>query len=352
MSDAAPVREEDAFDVASFAAWLGSLDPALGVEPSVRQFTGGASNLTYLLTYPDRELILRRPPRGAHTGTAHDMGREHDLQAALGRVYPLVPRMVASCADAAVIGSPFYVMEAVRGTILRATIPRSLGLDRSGVATLCHNALDALIELHSVDVRAAGLSSLERGPGYVRRQIEGWSRRMRAARTGRDGSFETVMRWLAEHQPHDQPHTLIHNDFRFDNLVLAPEDPTRIVGVLDWEMATVGDPLLDLAGALAYWVQADDDRVIRGLRLQPTHTPGMMTRAEVVDYYCSRRGIDMDPFRWAWYEVFGLFRLAVIAQQIFYRYHHGQTTNPKFKKFRWLVQYLELRCRATMLGLR
>jgi aminoglycoside phosphotransferase (APT) family kinase protein len=352
VSDVGEVRAEDAFDVDRLAAWLVRVDPSLVGTPAVRQFSGGASNLTYALSYPDRDVILRRPPRGAHVGTAHDMGREYAVQAALRTAYPLVPHMVANCTDPEVIGSPFYVMERIEGTILRKSIPSSLGLAPADVERLCRNAIDAVIDLHGVDVQAAGLSDLDRGAGYVSRQVAGWSSRMRAARTGRDAAFEAVMDWLAEHQPPDQPHTLIHNDFRFDNLVLAPSDPTQIVGVLDWEMATVGDPLMDLAGALAYWVQADDDRVMRAMRLQPTHTPGMLTRDQVVDYYCDRRGIAMDRFRWTWYEVFGLFRLAVIAQQIYHRYHHGQTTNPAFKKFRWLVSYLELRCRATMAGLR
>ena len=202
------------------------------------------------------------------------MRRESDIQASLGHVYDQVPTIVAYCGDESVIGSEFYVMERLVGTILRRDIPASLGLSRDGVNLLCRNALDTLVDLHRVDVAAAGLDGLGKGHGYVERQVKGWSARYRKARTPNVGSFEPVMEWLEANRPEDVGQVLIHNDFRFDNLVLAEDDPTRIVGVLDWEMATVGDPLMDLGGAMAYWVQASDDPVAKALRLQPTHTPG------------------------------------------------------------------------------
>ena len=250
--------------------------------PEVRQFSGGASNLTYLLRYAaGRDLILRRPPTGTKARGAHDMGREHRIMSALAPVFPQVPEMVALCEDDALIGSPFYVMERLVGTILRRDIPPELGLDEAEVRRLCTNALDTLVALHRVDVEAAGLASLSRGPGYVARQVGGWSERYRRARTDDVGDFEDVMAWLDAHQPEDVAQALIHNDFRFDNLVLSLDDPTEVIGVLDWEMATIGDPLMDLGGAIAYWVQADDDEPFVANRLQPTHAPGMLTRAEV-----------------------------------------------------------------------
>ncbi len=352
---AGPVRDEDAFDTAAVALWLrhhasgtGGLD---GI-PEVRQFSGGASNLTYLLRYPPavpgevgRDLILRRPPSGTKARGAHDMTREHRIMTALGPVFGKVPTMVALCEDDSVIGSPFYVMERLVGTILRRDIPPELGMGEADVRRLCLTALDTLVALHRVDVDAAGLGELGRGPGYVARQVGGWSERFRRVRTEDVGDFEDVMRWLDARRPDDVGQVLIHNDFRFDNLVLAPDDPTRVIGVLDWEMATVGDPLMDLGGALAYWVQADDDAAFAQFRLQPTHTPGMLTRAEVVAYYADRMGLTVDPARWVFYEVFGLFRLAVIGQQIYYRFHQGQTTNPAFGLFHEVVVYLEGRCR-------
>ena len=389
-----PVRDEDAFDVAAVDRWLrarladtnqtdpaqadparngaaqagppqagsppagaaeekpaedapprGPLPPGL---PEVRQFSGGASNLTYLLRYPDRDLILRRPPIGRKAAGAHDMGREYRVQKRLRPVFPQVPRMVAFCDDPAVLGADFYVMERVPGIIPRRDFPPELTLDPQATRRLAFAVVDVLIRLHELDPVASGLADLGKGSGYTERQVRGWSRRYRDARTENVPSFEPVMEWLAERIPADVTTCVIHNDFRFDNLVFDPSRPgpdglPRISAVLDWEMATLGDPLMDLGGALAYWVQEDDDEFYRTIRRQPTNAPGMPTRAEVVEYYGRRRGLDVS--HWLFYEVFGLFRLAVIAQQIYYRYFHGQTTNPKFKDYWRLVTYLEERCR-------
>lgn len=346
VAGAREVRPEDAFDVARVATWLAAQDAGLTGrgEPDVREFYGGASNLTYLLRYPGRDLILRRPPAGHKAKGAHDMEREFRIQHQLAPVFAYVPRMVALCTDDSVLGSEFYVMERVAGLVPR----RELGVELSEEQTrlLCARAIDLLVDLHSVDPVAAGLADLAKGEGYVTRQVSGWSQRFRQARTGRrDNSFEKVMGWLADHQPADAGHCLIHNDFRLDNLVLDPDDATRPIALLDWEMATVGDPLMDLGGAMAYWVQADDNRLMRLTRRQPTQMPGMFTRREVVDYYCLRTGRTVTDREWTFYEVFGLFRLAVIAQQIWYRYTRKQTTNPAFRHFGFFVLMLEWRCR-------
>jgi aminoglycoside phosphotransferase (APT) family kinase protein len=337
------VRAEDAFDVGALDAWLSERTTDLSGPPEVRQFSGGASNLTYLLRYPGRDLILRRPPAGTKAASAHDMAREYRVQGSLKPVFPYVPEMVALCQDHAVLGSDFYVMERVPGTILRKDVPPDLGLDRAGARQLCESAIDRLADLHRVDPGAAGLADLGKGPGYVGRQVEGWSRRYRAAKTWNVPSFEKVMRWLEANQPDDVDACVIHNDFRLDNVVLAPDDPQRIVGVLDWEMATIGDPLMDLGGALAYWVESGDGRLMHFLRRQPTDAPGMLTREEVVAHYAARSGRPVDD--WAFYEVFGLFRLATIAQQIYHRYNHKETRNPAFRHFWIAVNYLDRRCR-------
>jgi aminoglycoside phosphotransferase (APT) family kinase protein len=339
------VRAEDAFDVEAMTAWLRDhTDDAPEGTPQVRQFPGGASNLTYLLGYPDRELILRRPPHGAKAKSAHDMAREYTIQSRLRPVFGLVPDMVAFCDDQSVIGSDFYVMGRLDGTILRRDLPDGLTLTGTEARTLCEGFLDVLVSLHRVDPSAAGLDELGRGSGYVARQVAGWSDRFRRARTENVGDYERVRGWLAEQQPPDVGTSVIHNDFRLDNVVLAPDDPMRVVGVLDWEMATLGDPLMDLAGALAYWIQADDDEAFLAFRRQPSHLPGMLTRAEMVEGYTSRMGLSLAPEQWLFYEVFGLFRLGVIAQQIYYRYHHGQTTNEAYARFLPVVQYLDVRC--------
>jgi aminoglycoside phosphotransferase (APT) family kinase protein len=346
IEGAGPVRDEDAFDVGAVVAWLRAQGVAVEGEVEVRQFGGGASNLTYSLRSSGpgggRDLILRRPPAGQKAKGAHDMGREYRIQAALAEPFGLVPTMVAHCDDPAVIGSEFYVMERIDGLIPRRDFPVPLGSDQ--VRQVCTNALDTLIALHRVDVTDPALAALGKGSGYVARQVAGWSTRYRNAMTDDARSYEDVMAWLDAHQPEDSGSCLIHNDFRFDNLVLDRDDPTRVVGVLDWEMATLGDPLMDLGGTLAYWVQADDDEFFLMFRRQPTTEPGMLTRAEVVDYYCAATGHTMTPERWRFYEVYGLFRLAVIAQQIYYRYFHKQTTNEAYAIFGPAAQYLEHRC--------
>ena len=322
------VRAGEELDVAAVDAWLRAQGIALEGTPEITQFSGGASNWTYRLQYANRDLILRRPPSGTKAKSAHDMGREHTVQSALKPHYPAVPTMVALCKDAAVIGADFYVMDRIDGLIPRANLPRGVQLDATQTRALCTNVIDKLIELHRVDYRAAGLESLGKGAGYARRQVEGWSERYLKAKTWNVPSFKRVRDWLQANIPDDVATCVIHNDWRFDNVVLAPDDPTRVIGVLDWEMATLGDPLMDLGSALAYWVQADDGALMRSTRRQPTHLPGMLKRREVVDYYLERSGVK--PANWVFYEVFGLFRLAAIIQQIYYRYHHGQTRNPAF----------------------
>ena len=344
----AEVRDEDSFDLAAVREWLAGLGTELGPDAEVRQFGGGASNLTYSLRDADHDLVLRRAPSGKKAKGAHDMGREYRIQDGLADVFPLVAEMVALCEDESVIGANFYVMQRIDGLIPRRNLPEGVTLDEEQARTLCTNALDVLIDLHRVDVSSTPLASLNKGDGYVERQVSGWSTRYRNAHTDDAGDYEAVMAWLAAHQPGDVGHCLIHNDFRFDNIVLSREDPTRPIGVLDWEMATVGDPLMDLGGTMAYWVTDDDDEFFRQFRRQPSNLPGMFSREEIVAYYCGRMGFSMTPEQWRFYEVFGLFRLGVIAQQIYYRYFHGQTSNPAYAIFGEATTYLERRCRQVI----
>ena len=333
-------------EVGKVDAWLKDRVSGLSGALEVTQYRGGASNWTYRLRYASHDLVLRRPPAGTKAKSAHDMGREYRIQKALAPVFPFVPEMIAFCDDPSVIGCEFYVMRRLDGTILRKDPPRDLALSPDQTRRLCLKVIDTLISLHRVDPEGAGLKDLGKGAGYTRRQVEGWSDRYRKARTWNVPRLEDVMSWLAARTPEDVATCLIHNDFRFDNVVLDPKDPTRVVGVLDWEMATLGDPLMDLGGALAYWVQADDDFFLRSLRRQPTHLPGMLTRREVVEYYAEKTGWRTDD--WSFYEVFGLFRLAGIAQQIYHRYHRGESRNRAFRHFWLFVTYLGWRCRRIM----
>jgi len=336
-----PVRRDDALDVDAITAWMQAhVDGVAGPPTEVAQFRGGASNLTYQLTFPDRTVIVRRPPFGHKAKSAHDMGREVRFLTALAGHYP-VPAVLGHCTDEAVAGAEFYVMEKLQGIILRTDLPEGLGLDEAGTAALCDRVLDQLVALHSLDLDAAGLRHLGKGTGYVQRQIEGWSRRYRKALTPGAADGEAVMAWLAEGMPEQVAITVIHGDFRFDNVVLDPDD-LSVVGVLDWEMATLGDPLMDVGNSLAYWVQADDDPGMQLMRRQPTHAPGMRTRAEVWQYVREQTGREVaDPL---FYEVYGLFRLQVILQQIWYRVHHGQSSNPAFASFGEVAKYLDARC--------
>ena len=325
MKDLTPVRDEDRLDVERMHQWL---QPFIGVDvlPEVQQFRSGASNLTYLLQYPDRELVLRKPPVGMKAASAHDMKREFLIQSRLQPVYPLVPSMIGLCDDQAVMGSDFYVMERVVGDIFRRDVPE--GVTPADVSVMADSLINGLVQLHAVD--ATILEELNKGPGYVQRQVEGWSKRYRNALTDDVPNGEKVMAWLEANRPDDVASCVIHGDWRIDNVVFDLEQ-ARIVGVLDWELATVGDPLMDLGSALAYWVDRDDDPAFAALRRQPSHLPGMPTRAEFVAKYLEKSGVRCDDF--TFYEVFGLFRLAVIIQQIWARYVAGQTTNPAFAGF-------------------
>lgn len=340
------VREEDAFDVGAVQAWLGR-----GGIREVRQFPGGASNLTYLLRMEDGpDLILRRPPAGTKARGAHDMGREFRIQQALRPVFPQVATMVAHAdADDSPTGTELYVMERVHGLIPR----REFGfpVNAAQADALCDAVVDTLVALHAVDVTAVPeLSALDKGDGYVARQLAGWTTRLANARTDDTGDWSDVVAWLEANQPGDVRHTMIHNDYRLDNMVLAPEDPTRIIAVLDWELATVGDPLMELGCTMSYWVQADDDEFFTMTLRQPTADPGMWTRQQFIDAYLERSGLAVSAADWRFYEVFGLFRIAVIAQQIWYRYFHGQTTNPAFAMLGAAVAGYEARSRRIITG--
>lgn len=340
------VRSEDALDLAVIREFLRPHLPDLSGELRLQQFRGGASNLTYLLQFDNAEYILRCPPKGAKAKSAHDMGREFRIMEQLKPVYPYVPEMIAFCEDTALIGREFYVMEKLSGIIPRANLPKDLNLSREQTRELCLNVLDKLIELHQIDPEQAGLLQFGKGAGYAQRQIAGWSDRYRKAKTWNVPAARNIMDWLAANIPETERTCFIHNDFRFDNVVLDAEDPMQVIGVLDWEMATVGDPLMDLGNSLAYWVQADDDFVHKMLRRQPTHLPGMLTRKEVVAYYCDKMGFRAEDF--TFYEVYGLFRLAVIVQQIYYRYHHRQTRNKAYRHFWFLANYLCWRCKRVI----
>jgi aminoglycoside phosphotransferase (APT) family kinase protein len=331
LDRAAGVRPGEELPVEPLGAWLREHLPDLASELRIEQFPGGHSNLTYLLRLGERELVLRRPPFGSKVKTAHDMGREYKVLSRLHGSYPKAPRALAVCDDPAVIGVPFYVMERVRGVILRGQRPpRGVELPPERMRRLSEALVDGLAELHAVGFRAAGLADLGHPEGYAERQVRGWSERWRAARTDEVPGIDRAAAWLADHLPPDSGEAgaaLLHNDFKYDNLVLSP-DLSGIVAVLDWEMATVGDPLMDLGTSLGYWVDADDPPEMRTLPVGPTALPGNLTRAELVERYAARTGREVSGI--LFYYVFGLLKVAVIAQQIYYRYRQGLTRDERF----------------------
>ena len=335
------VRHGEELDISTVETWLKDQGVNLQGQAQVTQYSGGASNWTYRLQYDNADLILRRPPKGTKAKSAHDMAREYLVQKHLAPFYPVLPDMVALCQDENVIGCDFYVMNRIEGIIPRANLPKELQLDEQQVQQLCLNVLDKLIELHQVPYQGTELEQLGKGEGYCRRQVEGWDTRYSKALTPNVPDFAFVRQWLQQHIPADSKTCVIHNDWRFDNVILDPNHPTQIIGVLDWEMATLGDPLMDLGSALAYWVEESDSALFKATRRQPTNLKGMFTRKEVVNYYLEKTGLDVE--NWTFYEVFGIFRLAVIAQQIYYRYHHKQTNNPAFKDFWILIHALHIR---------
>ena len=322
-----PVRPGEELPVERLTAYL---QERLGLDGpiAIEQFPSGHSNLTYLLRVGDLELVLRRPPFGAEKiKRGHDMEREYRILSGLSRVYAKAPKPLLFCDDASVIGAPFYVMERVQGVILRREPPPGFDLSPQRMRTLSQAFIDNLVDIHSVDVEAAGLSQLGRPEGYVRRQITGWVERYQNARTDSIADMERVARWLLEKMPEESGAALIHNDYKYDNLVLDPGN-FSIRAVLDWEMATVGDPLMDLGTTLGYWVEPDDPEELQSIRFCLTTLPGNLTRAQLVERYAakSERAVENVLF----YYVYALFKIAVIAQQIYYRYVQGYSQDERF----------------------
>jgi len=328
------IRAGEELDTTALAAFL---DRELGAHGavSVQQFPGGHSNLTYAVRHGDREYVLRRPPFGSKVKSAHDMGREVAVLSKLAPVYACAPRVLAFDGAGDVLGAPFYIMERRHGVILRGALPAGLSPERT--RALCEQLVDALVLLHAVDFAAAGLGEFGKPVGYVERQVRGWAERYTGSQTDDIAAMTEVAAWLAAHRPGDGAPALIHNDFKFDNVIFDPQ-LDRIIGVLDWEMATIGDPLMDLGTSLSYWMQATDAPLFRQPLFGVTSQPGMLTREEIAARYLARSGRSTDAL--VFYYAFGLFKTAVILQQIYYRYAKGLTKDPRFAPFIVVVRAL------------
>jgi len=331
------VRAGEELDVLRLTSYLKQHLPALEGSVVVEQFPSGFSNLTYLLRIGQREVVLRRPPVGARIKTAHDMSREYRILSHLYPAYRKVPEPLIYCDDVSVIGAPFYVMKRVKGIILRSQLPANIQLTHETMQRLSRAFVDNLVEIHEFDYESAGLGDLGNPAGYVQRQVDGWTRRYHAARTTEVVEVEHVFEWLTDHQPAESSKgTLIHNDYKLDNLVLSPTDLSEVLAVLDWEMATIGDPLMDLGTVLGYWLEATDSAEWQEYGFVLTKLPGNLTRGELLTYYAQRSGREVtDP---VFYYVYGLMKIAVIVQQIYFRYCQGLTKDPRFAGLDALVK--------------
>jgi len=323
-----PVRKGEELNTERLAAYLKTRLPNLNGPLTAQQFPKGFSNLTYLLQIGEQELVLRRPPFGVKIKSAHDMGREYNILSHLHQVYPKAPRPLLYCTDEAVLDVPFYVMERVNGIILRNTMPDEMIPSPDLMASIANSFIDNLVELHAVDYEAAGLGELGRPAGYIQRQITGWSKRYKNAQTDDIPEMEWLMTWLSENMLPESDATLIHNDFKYNNMMLDPDDWSQIVAVLDWEMTTLGDPLMDLGTSLSYWIEPDDPPVMQQLKFSPTHLPGNPSRADLVERYTQKSGRDVPNI--IFYYVYGLFKLAVVIQQLYGRYKLGFTQEERF----------------------
>ena len=333
------VRESVALDVDVIDRVLKEHIDGLSGVPEITLYPSGASNLTYAIDYPDRRLVLRRPPFGYIPKGGHNMFREYRIMRDLKPVYPAVPDVLLYQDEESVLGKEFYVMDRVPGHIIHLDIPGEWGWDAARTRELCENYFEKLVELHQVDWRALGLEDFGRPEGYVERQINGWNRRWEKAWTDDVERFDDVQRWLVDNMPADSgAASILHGDYRIDNCILNPDDPTRINAVLDWEICAIGDPLMDLGNTLTYWVQADDPPSMKATVRQPSMAPGMMTRREILDFYAERTGTDVSRF--SYYYVYGIWRLAVVIQQLYRRYHDGATDDPRFKTYPMMTTHL------------
>jgi len=335
---AGAIRDGEQLDAAKLEAYvrehIAGLDGAFALE----QFRSGHSNLTYLLRFGAREFVLRRPPFGSKVKSAHDMGREYTVLSHLHGVYPPAPRPVLYCDDLDVLGAPFYLMNRLHGVVLRGSPPNGFAMTPETVRGVCEAFVDNLADLHAVDYDGAGLSGLRKPGQYCERQVQGWISRYAGSKTDEIPDIDTVMTWLAANVPPDSGYALIHNDYKFDNVMLDATDLTRIVGVLDWEMSTIGDPLSDLGCAMGYWAEPGDSDVVKLVQCFVSTLPGGLTRMELAERYAQRTGKDIGGI--LFYYVFALFKTAVIVQQIYYRYAQGLTKDERFAVMIEMVRIL------------
>lgn len=325
------MRRDEQLDLARLEPYLRAALPQTEGEISVLQFGGGHANLTYMITIGGQEWVLRRPPLGPVAPGAHDMKREHRVLSRLYEAFPLAPRSFLLCEDSDVIGAEFQIMERRRGIAIRAEIPAQYAEVPDLKPRIGDMLTGTLAQFHQVDPAAVGLDSLGKPEGFLQRQLEGWSKRWEAAKDQDLGSVEKLTRRLQADLPASQAASLVHNDYKLDNMLLDPADPARPTALLDWDMCTRGDPLSDLGLLLNYWAEPDDDPACHSVSAMPTWSGGFPSREDAVEHYARLSGLDLS--NWRWYHAFGIFKMVVVIQQIYIRYLRGQTADPRFAAF-------------------
>lgn len=334
MTDTIEIRAGEQINEANLQAFLGE---KLGVETreiAVEQFPAGSSNLTYLVKIGGEEFVLRRPPFGNTVKSAHDMKREFDVLEKLSTVFPLAPKPFLYCADENIIGSEFYLMERRRGFIVRGKAPEILENSRRLQNEVCESFIKNLASLHAIDYKKIGLQNLGKPEGYAKRQVKGWTERYFKVKTDENPELENAVEWLARNTPDSNGAALIHNDYKFDNVMLNPENLTETVAILDWEMATLGEPLMDLGTTLGYWMSPEDAELL-DMPFNPRVLMENISRRELVEMYAEKSGADVSGI--LFYYVFGTFKIAAIAQQIYFRFAKGFTRDPRFASFNFFV---------------
>jgi aminoglycoside phosphotransferase (APT) family kinase protein len=329
MKDTIAVRPGEELDLRKVESFIKQHIPDVGNGPlEIEQFSAGKSNLTYLLHCGVWEGVLRRPPFGPVAPKAHDMERECRILQKINPVFPLAPRPYIFTNDVSIIGAPFYIMERRQGIVLDSGFPSGFDNSEDALRKISFSIVDTLVDLHSINYKEADLENMGRPEGFMERQVQGWIQRYEKAKTEETQQVQTLQKWLTERLPASQGTTIVHNDFKLNNMMLGEEDPTKVVGVFDWEMSTIGDPLLDVGVALSYWSDKDDPPAMRNGFKSVTEQPGFITRAEFIQRYADKSGRDLSEI--TYYQIFAYFKLAVICQQIYYRWKKGQTKDERF----------------------
>lgn len=333
--DVIDLREDERIDISRVAEFMRGKLPGTEGTLTVRQFGGGAANLTYLLDYGAHEYVLRRRPLGPVAATAHDMHREYKVLSLLYQAFPKAPRAYLYHDAPTVAGAPFLVMERKHGVVVRREIPEIFIGVENAARRMSEALVDTLAEFHAVDYEAIGLGELGRPEGFITRQIEGWYKRWGFAKHKDVPAMDHTYAWLKENQPEHQAFSLVHNDFKLDNAILSPEDPGDIVAILDWDMCTLGDPLSDVGALLGYWTEPDDPPYAQMMTMMPTGELGFLTRSELVQRYAEKSGRSVEDINF--YFALSLFRITVIVAQIFIRYLRGQTQDERFAAFEGVI---------------